>query len=1106
MKILNSFSKKTMAWFIVGSLVITGTVFWGSHVSASSILVNSSADTVIVSDGECTLREAIENANTDSDITGGDCAPGSGTDTILFSNGMMISLLSDLPNITSPIIIDGIQDPLNPGFPRTGLTCGEHVTPTPKVLDVEIVASANGLHFSNLSASGSQIKGLVIRTSAPTNGVGVTIQNTQNISVQCSIVGMNNTGNVQQGFGDGIRIMSSRNILIGGSNPGEGNVISGNNDYPNMITYQTQIGVDRSRDITILGNIIGPDMNGATVSSLGMEYGIIMFGNENVIVGGSGAYEHNIISGMNSIEAGNETGTGIDIVQGTHTIIQGNYIGVDYTGNSPLPNNSQGIRMCDSNPIGCAIGTGLSIDTLIGGSNPDEGNVISGNPSGIVTESVEQLSILGNMFGVGVDGQTPISMGYIGAFIHGPLYHQVRIGGPGLYERNIFGNLIEAGAVVQAGFGESFDQAVVQNNYFGVDKNLDPAPLGQGGLGIIDANVLVGGSGPNEGNYFANNNTVGAICFNCTGISTHNQYTNNGSGIRIFQSTTTSPGLARFSSSKDSFSNHAMYDLDLLYDSDNDGSPDSAGPTETNINDIGDIDTGSNSNLNYPVITNISSAGVIDYYVDVPPGDYVVEFYKNAVAGPRNHGSGEVYLATDTFTVTTPGPVFRTFTTTPDVTKPYIASIITSCSPGSSCATLADYVETSEFGSVARIGGGGTTALDYGDAPGTSSGLTATGNYNTQATKNGAYHIIDTNYLGSCVDGDSGTLQNTLATADDSLPSSIYTVGTCTGTNDEDGVTFPAYMLWGSSQTLPITANVAGILNAWIDYNADGDFDDIGEQVSSNQSINPADTLAFSVPAGVGTITTYARLRFVSAIDRIYSVSGVTSPYGEALDGEVEDYRIIVSDTVPIPGCTNPSATNYNPLATIDDGSCVPPPPSGGGSSGGTIDLCLNISGAQTTVPTGYIKDMPGTTPGACAPVTKNPNDPKKYTINIYPLNETGVIPSPDSNQCPYFTKYLKLGKKNDSTEVIKWQNFLNTHMKEKLTVNGTYNTETYNAVKRFQNNYKSDVLIPWGLKGPTGWTYKTTRMKANQIVGCLEKPVFLEIPKITWVLGELKK
>jgi len=38
----------------------------------------------------------------------------------------------------------------------------------------------------------------------------------------------------------------------------------------------------------------------------------------------------------------------------------------------------------------------------------------------------------------------------------------------------------------------------------------------------------------------------------------------------------------------------------------------------------------------------------------------------------------------------------------------------------------------------------------------------------------------------------------------------------------------------------------------------------------------------------------------------------------------LEDVQAIVDP--PIPGCTNPLATNYNPLATIDDGSCILPP------------------------------------------------------------------------------------------------------------------------------------------------------------------------------------
>ena len=41
---------------------------------AAGIVVNSAADNTIAGDGDCTLREAIANAESDFDFTGGDCA------------------------------------------------------------------------------------------------------------------------------------------------------------------------------------------------------------------------------------------------------------------------------------------------------------------------------------------------------------------------------------------------------------------------------------------------------------------------------------------------------------------------------------------------------------------------------------------------------------------------------------------------------------------------------------------------------------------------------------------------------------------------------------------------------------------------------------------------------------------------------------------------------------------------------------------------------------------------------------------------------------------------------------------------------------------------
>jgi CSLREA domain-containing protein len=81
-----------------------------SPVQAAGITVNSNAD-ISADDGFCTLREAIDNANGDSQLysTSGECAAGSGTDTITFDpmfSGLTIYLGSPLI-ISSDMTIDG---------------------------------------------------------------------------------------------------------------------------------------------------------------------------------------------------------------------------------------------------------------------------------------------------------------------------------------------------------------------------------------------------------------------------------------------------------------------------------------------------------------------------------------------------------------------------------------------------------------------------------------------------------------------------------------------------------------------------------------------------------------------------------------------------------------------------------------------------------------------------------------------------------------------------------------------------------------------------------------------------------------------------------------
>jgi CSLREA domain-containing protein len=76
---------------------------------AASITVNSNADNATGGNAQCTLREALNNANANADTTGGDCVAGSGADTIQFSlpNPSTITLGGTQLSVTDSVTISG---------------------------------------------------------------------------------------------------------------------------------------------------------------------------------------------------------------------------------------------------------------------------------------------------------------------------------------------------------------------------------------------------------------------------------------------------------------------------------------------------------------------------------------------------------------------------------------------------------------------------------------------------------------------------------------------------------------------------------------------------------------------------------------------------------------------------------------------------------------------------------------------------------------------------------------------------------------------------------------------------------------------------------------
>ncbi|KKD60126.1 hypothetical protein RN22_12440 [Grimontia sp. AD028] len=159
------------------------------------------------------------------------------------------------------------------------------------------------------------------------------------------------------------------------------------------------------------------------------------------------------------------------------------------------------------------------------------------------------------------------------------------------------------------------------------------------------------------------------------------------------------------------------------------------------------------------------------------------------------------------------------------------------------------------------------STIDFGDAP---------DSYLTLLASNGPRHQIDTAYyLGSVAPDSEG--DGLLSPLDDNKA----------GTADEDGVGFVTALEAGESAIISVQASTQGYLSAWIDWNADGDFEDSGEKIISDSLLSAgANTLSISVPVDAAIGSTYSRFRFAEQSGLDY--------FGGATTGEVEDHPVTV--------------------------------------------------------------------------------------------------------------------------------------------------------------------------------------------------------------------
>lgn len=253
--------------------------------------------------------------------------PGQGPHTVI--------PLSPLPPTTDPVIIDGFSQ----------LGSRRNTNPVGAPINAKLMVEVNGSYLTahgvdtyglRFEGGNSILQGLIvdgfmddgIQIGGGPGGDGVIVRG--------NFLGTDPTGTQARGNDDGIDADTGYNI-IGGLNPQDRNLISGNGD--------DGVDIDDSEGITgthnlIIGNYIGTNISGTT--ALGnAEDGVVLDPPDNQ-VGAGGPGGRNIISGNH------DDGLQIKIVAHNTTVLN-NCIGTDATCTGPMPNDDYSVTISTNN-------------------------------------------------------------------------------------------------------------------------------------------------------------------------------------------------------------------------------------------------------------------------------------------------------------------------------------------------------------------------------------------------------------------------------------------------------------------------------------------------------------------------------------------------------------------------------------------------------------------------------------------------------------------------------------------------------------------------------------------------------------------------------------
>src|SRR5208337_4634451 len=273
-----------------------------------------------------------------------------------------------------------------------------------------------------------------------------------------NLIGTNPAGAANLGNAlDGLVLSAAPGNTIGGLAAADRNVISGNGG--NGIDVLNIVGAD---GVVILGNFIGTNPSGLGPLGNGLA-GVLLNGVSGTVI--AGAALPNLISGNG--------GNGIYLLgsSAAGTVVRGSLIGTDISGTADLGNGGDGIAL--ENAVACTIGGLVAADrNVISGNGGNgihvygtaSGNVLLGNTIGTDAQGSAVLPNAG--FGISIEGTTENLVQ--ADLISGNAQGGVQISGFGAAGNSIFGCTIGTDRAGQVALGNGLASL---NNGIGVFIN-----------------------------------------------------------------------------------------------------------------------------------------------------------------------------------------------------------------------------------------------------------------------------------------------------------------------------------------------------------------------------------------------------------------------------------------------------------------------------------------------------------------------------------------------------------------------------------------------------------------------------------------------------------